>query len=86
LSGEKLLKVFPHERRIGECPIQYGFSKPTYRCLTSAIHRQPSSDALPPTLAGHTHIDEGAVLPLPSEVDAGQTRGRDGSVMEREPR
>jgi hypothetical protein len=71
LSGEKLLKAPLHERRISERPIQYGFSQPTYHCLPSAIHRQPSSDALPPTLVGHTHIDEGAVLPLPSEADAG---------------
>jgi len=86
LSGEKLLKLPLHERRIGECPIQHGLSEPTDRCLTSAIHCQASSDALPATLAGHTHIDECAVLPLLSEVDAGQTRCRDGRLIERQPR
>jgi hypothetical protein len=52
-------------------PIQYGFSEPTDRCLTSVVHRQPPSDALPATFAGHTDVDKKAVMPLPSEVDAG---------------
>lgn len=86
MAGEKLLDVPMHEGHIGECAIQYGLSQPTDRCLASAVHRQSPPDALPAPLARHTHVDDSAVLPLPSEVDARQARRRNDRVVERQPR